>query len=192
MSKLSFVSDALELYVTPFDDEPEAWSDVLRRAGVADRPRRPAAFRRRIMAAAAVALFVLVALGVSPVGGAIVRGVGDFSAWLTGSPGEPASESEQRAFEAANERSWGGFPDGTELRRVITTEAAGGTFELFGFRTGDSLCLRLTVEGFPNERPTTACAPLAELRRAEAPALAVRLDTSFGSRDVPPTEGYAP
>ncbi|MDQ3671764.1 MAG: hypothetical protein M3364_04895, partial [Actinomycetota bacterium] len=193
MSAFNSVSDALELYIKPFDDEPEAWSDVLSRAGVVDRQRtRPPIFRRLRVAAIAVAIAALVALAVSPVGGAIVRGVGDFSAWLSGNPGEPASESEQRAFEAANERSWGGFPDGTELRRVITTEAAGGTFELFGFRTGGSLCLRLTVEGYPNERPTTVCAPLAELRRAEAPALAVRLDTSFGRRDVPPTEGYAP
>lgn len=193
MSELSLVRDALELYIAPFDDVPEAWSDVLSRAGVAhDRRTRPACRRRRI-AAVVVAFSALVALAVSPVGGAIVRGVGDFSGWLSGNPGEPASESEQRAFDAENERSWAGFPDGTELRRVITTEAAGGTFELFGFRTDDSLCLRLTVKGFPTEGPTTGCAPLDELRRAEAPAIAVRLDTSFGSHNVPPTgEGYVP
>lgn len=194
MRKLNSVSEALELLVEPFDREPEAWADVLDRAATAPEVTpRSTLPQRRHLAAAALAALVVLALAVSPVGGAIARGVSDFSAWLTGSPGEPASESEQRAFEAENERSWGGFPDGTELRRVITTEAAGGTFELFGFRTGDSLCLRLTVEGFPNDGPTTGCAPLDELRRAEAPALAVRLDTSFGTRDVPPTEeGYVP
>lgn len=193
MRKLNSVSEALELLVEPFDGEPEAWADVLRRASAPDIGPRSTFPQRRHVAAVALAALVVAALAVSPVGAAIARGVSDFSAWLTGSPGEPASESEQRAFEAENERSWDGFPDGTQLRRVVTTEAAGATFELFGFRTNDSLCLRLTVDGFPNDGPTTGCAPLNELRRAEAPALAVRLDTSFGIRDVPPTEeGYVP
>jgi hypothetical protein len=190
--KLNSVSEALELLVEPFDQEPEDWADVLRRASsvLEVRPRR--AFpRRRHLAAVALAALALLALAVSPVGGAIARGVSDFSAWLTGSPGEPASPSEQRAFEA--ERSWVGFPEGTELRRVITSEAASGTFRLYGYRTGDSLCLRLAVEGFPNDGPTTGCAPLDALRRAAAPVLAVRLDSSFGRRDVAPSEeGYIP
>jgi hypothetical protein len=192
MSTFNSVSEALELYVSPFEDEPQAWADVLRRASLAPEEKPARRFpRRRRLAAAALVAAVLVALGLSPVGGALAQGVFDFSAWLTGSPGEPASKEAQRAFE--EERSWADFPDGPQLRRLVVTKAAGGTFELFGFRTGDSLCLRLAVEGFPNDGPTTGCAPLDELRRAEAPALAVRLDTSFGRRDVPPTEeGYVP
>lgn len=193
MRKLNSVSETLELLVEPFDGEPEAWADVLRRASAPDIRPRSTFPQRRHLAAVALAALVVLALAVSPVGAAIARGVSDFSAWLSGSPGEPASESEQRAFDDENERSWAGFPDGTELRGVITTEAAGGTFKLFGYRTEDSLCLRLTVEGFPNDGPTTGCAPLDELRVAEAPALTVRLDTSFGTRDVPPSEeGYVP
>lgn len=130
----------------------------------------------------------------SPVGGAIARGFGDFSAWLTGSPGEPASEAEQRAFDEANERSWMGFPDGPKLRRLIVAEAAGGTFELFGFRSGDSLCLHITVEGVPVDVDFgTGCTPLEELRRAEAPAVASLVDLPFGREDVPPNDdGFIP
>jgi len=194
VSAYNSVSEALELYVAPFDDEPEAWADVLRRASIASdaSPRREGRRRRRL-AVLAFAAAALLALGVSPVGGALARGFGDFSAWLTGSPGEPASESEQRAFDAENERTWARFPDGPELRRVIATDAGGGTFELFGFRSGESLCLRLTVEGIPNESAATGCAPLSELQRAEAPTLAVHLDAGFGYQDVPRSEeGYVP
>ncbi|MGI8478502.1 MAG: RNA polymerase sigma factor, partial [Gaiellaceae bacterium] len=127
------------------------------------------------------------------------RGDGPLEAWLwriivnAANPGEPASESDQRAFDAENERTWARFPDGLQLRRVIVTEAAGGTFELFGFRSGYSLCLRLTVEGIPSEGASTGCAPLSELRHAEAPALALYLDAGFGHQDVPGTEeGYVP
>ena len=194
MSKLNSVGEALELYVAPFDKEPEAWTDVLERAGLAREAATGSSVRRRrrrlVLVFAGAALF---ALGVSPVGGAIARGFGDFSAWLTGSPGEPASESDQRAFDAENERTWARFPDGPELSRVITTEAGGGRFELFGFRSDDSLCLRLTVEGIPNDGAATGCAPLSDLRRAEAPALAIHLDAGFGHQDVPRSEdGYVP
>ena len=48
-------------------------------------------------------IIAAVAIGVAtPLGAAIGRGLADFSAWLTGEPGTPASESEQREFEAAN------------------------------------------------------------------------------------------
>jgi hypothetical protein len=193
MSAQASLGDALGHLVAPFDGEPEAWEDVLRRAGLVDGRTRPRSGGRRRLAIVALAVAAIVALGASPVGGAIARGFGDFSAWLTGSPGEPASESAQRAFDAENERTWARFPDGPELSRVIATEAGGGRFELFGFRSGGSLCLRLTVEGFPSEGASTGCAPLSELQRAEAPALAVDLDAGFGHQDVPRSEeGYVP
>jgi hypothetical protein len=194
MSGVDSVSEALERFVAPFDDEPEAWADVLRRAAVvSDASARRGTRHRRRLTVLVFATAALLALGLSPVGGALARGFGDFSAWLTGSPGEPASEAAQRAFDAENERTWARFPEGPELRRVIATEAGGGTFELFGFRSGDSHCLRLTVEGIANEGASTGCAPLSELRRAEAPALAIHLDAGFGHQDVPRTEeGYLP
>jgi len=194
VSKVDPVGEALALFVAPFDDEPEAWADVLRRASIAsDAAPRSRVRRPRRLAALVFAAAALLALALSPVGGALARGLGDFSAWLTGNPGDPASESDQRAFDAENERTWARFPDGSELRRVIVTEAGGGTFELFGFRSGNSLCLRLTVEGIPNEGASTGCAPLSELSRADAPALALHLDAGFGHQDVPRTEeGFVP
>jgi len=175
----------LDLLV-PLPDDLGEWEDVLRRA-VSPRRRR----RRALVLALTVA--AVVGLAVSPVGGAIARQVGDFSAWLTGDPGEPASAEDQRAFEESNARSWAGFPEGTKLRRLISTEAAGGSFELFGFRTGDSLCLRLTVEGLKPGAPATSCAPLRELRAADSPAVVVLVDYGVGRQNVQPNEdGYVP
>jgi hypothetical protein len=184
----------LEALVPLPSDAGASWEDALRRATL-----RPTAARRRDVvryrvALLAAALAALAALAVSPVGGAIVRSFGDFSAWLTGSPGEPASESAQKAFDEANERSWAKFPDSPKLRRLLVTRAAGGTFELFGFRSGDSLCLRLTVKGMPaDEKDGTGCTPLAALRAAEAPAVITLIDYSFGREDVRPNnEGLTP
>ena len=186
--------EELDAIVPPPADAPMSWEDALRRAERAPgRVRRPLVTRGRGVALA-LAAATLVVLALSPVGGAIAHGFGDFSAWLTGSPGEPASEAEQRAFDEANERSWMGFPDGPKLRRLIVTEAAGGTFELFGFRSGDSLCLHITVEGIPVDVDFgTGCTPLEELRRAEAPAVASLVDLPFGREDVPPNDdGFIP
>lgn len=172
--------------LVPLPDESERWDDVLQRAG-------ERAFPRRRLVVLAFAAATLATLALSPIGGALAREFGDFSAWLTGNPGEPASAEEQRAFEEANARTWGSFPDGPKLRKLIETEVAGGSFELFGFRTGDSLCLRLTAEGFRPGGPATSCAPLRELRSADAPAVVVLVDWSFGRRDVPPNEdGFVP
>ena len=177
------------------DDAPMSWEDALRRAEEARASvRRPFVTRGRATAiAVALAAATLAVLALSSVGGAIARGFGDFSAWLTGSPGEPASQAEQRVFDQAN-RSWLGFPDGSKLRRLIVTGAAGGTFELFGFRSGDSLCLHVIVEGISLRAGfATGCTPLTELRRAETPAVVSLVDFPFERQDVPPNEdGYIP
>jgi len=100
----------LDVLVPSPDDVPMSWEDALRRAERAPvRVGRPLVTRGRGVALAlALAAAALVVLALSPVGGAIARGFGDFSAWLTGSPGEPASQAEQRAFDKANKRSWMG------------------------------------------------------------------------------------
>src|SRR4051794_14808233 len=78
--------------------------------------------RRRRRFGQLVTVGMALVLGVSPIGGAIVDGIGDFSAWLRGTPGTPAAESDQQAFDRSNERSWAGFPEGTQLRSLIKTE----------------------------------------------------------------------
>src|SRR5207244_13046821 len=106
------------------------WNDVLLR-----RPARRTRGRALLVAAAIVAAIAVVALA-TPLGAAILDGVGGFSAWITGQPGTPVSKPEQRAFDRANRRSWLGFPAGTKLRRLITVShlSRGRTVELLGFR----------------------------------------------------------
>jgi hypothetical protein len=154
------------------------WQAVL--AGARRRRRR-----RRFAQLATVATALV--LGVSPIGGAIADGIGGFSAWLRGEPGAPAAESDQQAFERSNERSWAGFPETTRLRTLIKTRVGGQEYELFGFRSGDTLCLRIVGRGL-NGSPALSCAPLATLRRASAPVVVVQADHTLGlpHRTPPP------
>jgi hypothetical protein len=151
------------------------WNDVLLRR----RPRRTHG-RALLLAAAIVAALAVVALA-TPLGAAIVDGVGGFSAWITGQPGSPVSKPEQRAFDRANSRSWLGFPAGTKLRRLITVSDLpyGRTVELLGFRSGGTLCLEIVVSG-KTRAPRMSCAPLAELRHSISPVHPVLVDSAFG------------
>jgi hypothetical protein len=154
------------------------WGEIAARSGL----KRERA-RRRLVIGAAVAIATVVIGVASPLGAAIGRGLDDFSAWLTGEPGTPASESEQRAFESANARTWLRFPDGTRLRHLVTVKAGGETVELLGFRSGsDALCLRLSIRGNLQGR-TMSCAPVAELRRSGGPARVVIADFALGKGD---------
>jgi hypothetical protein len=150
------------------------WDDVAARAGL----RRERARRRWSVAAALVAA---VALGAAtPLGSAIVDTFADFSAWLTGQPGSPVSREEQREFDEANARSWVRFPEGTKLRRLITVRRGAATVDLLGFRSRSSaLCLRLVAKGGVRGE-AMSCAPLAELKRAGAPARVIIVDHGFG------------
>jgi len=141
--------------------------------------KRERLVRRLATAAVVIALAALLGIG-TPLGAALVRSFDDFSAWLTGEPGTPASEKEQQAFEEANARTWLGFPKDTQLRHLISAKADGSTIELLGFRSGASaLCLRLHVTG-KSHWSTLECAPLAELRRAGGPARPVMVDEAIG------------
>jgi hypothetical protein len=153
------------------------WDGVLARVRPQSRPRR-----RRVVSAALVIALGAVVVVATPLGAAIGRTFDGFSAWLTGEPGTPVSEQEQRAFEQANARSWAAFPAGTQLRRLLVTRAAGMTFTLYGFRGGESLCLRLVAEGAA-DGTSTSCAPLRALRTAKAPALVVATDYSYGTSE---------
>lgn len=164
------------------------WDDVLARADLRSHGGR----RRLVALLAAVVVAVSAFAVVTPLGGAIVQGVGDFSSWLRGQPGEPASPAEQDRFQAANERTWSGFAPDAQLRQLIETEASGTTFTLYGFRSGEELCLRVVAKG---EAPgsETHCAPLSALQAATTPALVVAADVGFGSTDrLPPPGEYLP
>jgi hypothetical protein len=116
--------------LAPMELRPD-WDDVVARSGL----KRERAQRRWV--AAVVVAATAITLGVAtPLGSAIVNGLGDFSAWLTGQPGSPVSKQEQREFEESNARSWLRFPEGTQLRRLITHRAGPTTIELLGFPLG--------------------------------------------------------
>src|ERR671933_1984528 len=95
-AKLEFepaIADALEQYApVGFDDGD--WQALLRSA------RRP---KRRRLTFAFVAFVGMAAFlaAATPLGGAIANAFSDFSAWLAGTPGTPASEEEQRAVGEA-------------------------------------------------------------------------------------------
>ncbi len=145
------------------------WDEVLRRAQVV--PPRTLTVRRLVLGLAAC-VAVLAVLVVTPVGGAVVRGLGDFSDWLAGSPGKPATTSDSQRFEAANGRSWAAFPTGTRLRELITADVAGKRYTLYGFRSGSSLCLRLKASTL-GHTTAPACATVSTLAHVSAPIVIV-------------------
>ena len=155
------------------------WGDVLTRSG----PSRPSrAGRRRLLVLAATVAAVLAVIAATPLGAALARTLDDFSAWIAGDPGSPASPAEQRAFQEANGRSWAGFPAGTELRRLLETTVGDTELTLYGFRSGDSLCLRLTAKGI--DAAALHCAPVRDLQNAATPALVVAADEGLGGGDL--------
>lgn len=155
------------------------WAEVVRLAGPTPERRR----RRSLVLAvcvAAVSVVAVVSLA-TPLGATIVHGLGGFSSWISGEPGKPAPQAEQRAFARANAHSFLGFPAGTKLRLLSTVRqrSSGRSVQLLGFRAGGTLCLRLVVTA-PTPTSRQSCAPLGELRHAGAPVRVVMVDDGFG------------
>lgn len=165
------ISRELEAMV-PIVASPD-WESIAQAAGLRRRSRR-----QPLLAVAVVAVSLVVAAA-TPLGAAIAHGLGGFSEWVSGEPGTPASQRAQQQFDQANARSWLGFPQGTQLRHLISKRVSGATITLFGFRAGSSLCLRVSVSG-DARGGTTNCAPLADLRRQDAPVRVVVSDQPFG------------
>jgi hypothetical protein len=158
----------------PTRGEPD-WNEVIAAAGARTRLHT----RRPLVVAVASAALLAVIL-VTPLGAGIVHGLGGFSNWITGEPGKPAPKGDQQRFAEANARSWLGFPKGTQLRRLITTRAESATIRLDGFRSGTSaFCLRLSVTG-KSTTGTLECAPVADLRRQDAPVRVLIADRPVG------------
>jgi hypothetical protein len=159
------VNEPLEQIVPPIERTPN-WDDVIQRATFGRR--------RRVIAVCVIALFFV---GASA---AVAAALGGFDAWLRGTPGKPAPAAEQRAFSAAH-RSWLGFPETTKLRELIRTRAGGQTYVLYGFRSGESLCLQL--DAVELKRTTgPACAPASTVTHVSAPIVVVEAQTGFVDR----------
>ena len=162
-----------------------SWEDVLRRAAPVRRPKRA-----WFAVAAAIILVAAAASVAPPVRSAIAGAFDDFSAWLTGHPGTQATPAEQQAFERANERTWAKFAPGTQLRRLLSVRRSGTEFRLFGYRSGDDLCLKVVAAG-ASRGEATGCAPQHDLQTSTQPAIVVAVDESIGGA-VGPTgpDGY--
>jgi transposase len=147
------IREELERRVPRVDPAIASWPDILRRSGETKRRRR------RRLAAAMVTGGAVVALAVSPLGGAVTRAVGAFSDWLHGTPGAPTSSAVQQRFDAAN------FPGSPRLRELLHVTLDGHLFVLYGFATRQVVCLRLALKAL-GTGPQTACASRADLRRS--------------------------
>lgn len=200
------VLEALEEDV-PFrrDAQPD-WFDVLGRAGVGPaanggaRTREPVGvgsvrrwprWLRPAVALAAAAFAAVVVALVTPVGGAITRGLGGFSDWLTGAPGQPAPAAEQRRFEVVGARAWAAFPERPELRELLRVGVGEASYTLYGFRSGNAVCLRLSVRGLRRAGPVMACAARSELERSHELVVPVKANVGLGWVGDPPQGAQA-
>jgi hypothetical protein len=176
----------LDRLVQPIDDERADWEDVVARAGL--HPRRPAP-RRVAVVLAAAALAIVIAV-TTPVGAAVVSSLGDFSDWIRGHPGKPAPAADQARFRGANGHSWASFPPSTELRQLIDTKVEGERYVLFGFRSGQLVCLRLRAVSL-GHTTDAECAPLTTLTHLSSPIVPVVSNGSFWDEHAAPTLAFS-
>ena len=147
--------------------EPD-WLDVVVRA-------RPEVWRRPLVLVLAATLLVLATAA------GVTAALGGFDAWLSGKPGKPAPAAEQQRFEAANGRTWAAFPKGTALRELIRTTVGGKTYVLFGFRSGNTLCLKLRAVSLGHSTDP-ACTPESTVAHSTSPIVVVNSDFGFQDR----------
>lgn len=160
----------LDEAMPPVPTDLRDWEGVLTRAGEPARRRR----RRRI-SGVVLAGTLLAMLSVTPLGGAIVRGVDGFSDWLSGTPGSPVPPDAQRRFEAAAR-----FPNDPELKQLLRIDLDGRLFYLYGFETGNVVCLRVAVRAVAGAGPESACVSRSDLRRSGDLILPVKANLSVG------------
>jgi hypothetical protein len=168
MTEDTLIRDELDALVGETRRVPN-WDDVVRRA-------RPPMYRRPLV----LLLVVLVAV---TSGAVVAAATGGFGKWLTGQPGKPAPAEEQKRFKAENGQTWLAFPTGTKLRELLRAEVAGEKYVLYGFRSGDSLCLRLNAT--VGEEPILGCAPASTVARTSVPVVPVVGNGSFAERNSP-------
>jgi hypothetical protein len=164
------IFDQLDGY-TPEPDRRPDWRDVVVRA------RKQRTHRLLVVLAAAV-----IVLGSAT---AVTAALGGFDSWLVGEPGKPASNAEQERFAAAN-RSLDSFPKDTKLRELVQADVGGKHYELYGFRSGASLCLRLKAVSLGHSIGPT-CASVSKVKHATAPVVAVVGNGGFQNRHGRPS-----
>jgi hypothetical protein len=183
---MSAINTALEDLVAGASFNSD-WADVVGRAGVTDRRSLWRAIRGRRRWAVALAAVVAVIVIGSALGAAGIGPFGAIHSWLTGTPGKPASVAAQRAFASHNGNSWASFPRTTRLRQLIDVRFDGQRYILYGFRSGNSVCLTLRAVTLQASLPP-ACAPVSVVARLSAPLVpivAARVVPAFPERRSP-------
>jgi hypothetical protein len=171
------IREELERQAPSVDPGIASWPDILRRSG--ENQRR----RRRRLAATVIASAAVAALAISPLGGAVTRAVGGFSDWLTGTPGMSPPDAAQRQFKTTSP-----FPGNPRLRELLHVTFDGRRFVLYGFETGQVVCLRVAVQVLAGAGPQAACVSRADLRRSHDLVLPVKANLTFGHLGrLPPT-----
>jgi hypothetical protein len=157
----------LQKLVQPTASTPD-WQDVIARW-------RPPVWRRPLVLACAATLIALAT------GAGVMAALGGFDTWLSGKPGKPAAAADQQRFRAANGRSWASFPTGTQLRQLIDATVGGRRYVLFGFRSGNALCLKLRAVTL-GSTSAPACTPASTLAHLESPLLVVNGGTGLSDQ----------
>jgi hypothetical protein len=171
------IREELQLRVPPVDPGIASWPDILRRSGETQRRRR------RRLTATVITGAAVVALAISPLGGAVTRAVGGFSDWLLGTPGTSPPRAAQRQFKTTSP-----FPGNPRLRELLHVTLDGRRFVLYGFETGQVVCLRVAVQTLAGAGPQAACVSRADLRRSHDLVLPVKANLTFGHLGrLPPT-----
>jgi hypothetical protein len=129
--------------------------------------------RSRRLTATIVTGAAAAVLAISPLGGAGTGAVGGFSDWLIGTPGTPTSPALQRQFDTSSP-----FPGNPRLRELLNVTLDGRRFVLYGFETGQVVCLRVAVRGLADAGPQAACVSRVDLRRSRDLALPVKANLS--------------
>jgi hypothetical protein len=154
------------------------WDDVLARSRAAGKAVRT----RRLVVAVAIVVVTAVVLAATPLGAMIANGFGSFSSWLSGSAGSPVTGKQKSAFIESTRKSWLHFPRTASLRKLVDTTTEGVRYQLFGFKVGDSLCLRMIASGAARSA-NTGCVPRSELKARREPALPIEVDVLIVKRE---------
>ena len=157
------VREALDRQVPLRLDRQPDWNDILRRSRQGIPKPRPLTGLIALAAALAIVASALAAAGQNP--------FGPLSSWLNGTPGKPATPEQQAGFSTRNGASYAAFPTSTKIHRLAQTSVAGRRFVLLGFKSGESLCLRLVRADEPSSRGINQCVTTRELDSSQAPAL---------------------
>jgi hypothetical protein len=130
-----------------------------------------------MVALAAGAVAAAAAMSTSPARSALTSVYSSVDGWLNGAPGTEASVADKDLF-AVDHREWTGFPLNVHLRKLAEATVGDSTFKVLGFRSGDTLCIRVVANG-KAQGAMLSCVPVVQLKNRPQPAAVVAVDYPF-------------